>query len=91
MYLQQLSNDHKQHYHSATFSLFNKEHIKFRMFVVRIIFNIEKLKKEKKTFMDFSNMKYKLIIVVPHSTYVLLGWPGSLFRFFCTILDKEDA
>ena len=36
-------------------------------------------------------MKYQLIIVVPHSTYVFLGWPGSSFWFFCTILDKEDA
>ena len=50
MYLQQLSNDHKQNYHSAMISLFNKEHIKFRMFVVSIIFNIEKLKKEKNLY-----------------------------------------
>ena len=50
MYLQQLSNDHKQNYNSAMISLFNKEHINFRMFVVSIIFNIEKLKKEKNLY-----------------------------------------
>ena len=47
MYLQRLSDDHKQHYQSAMISLFNKEHIKFRMFAVSIIFKIEKLKKRK--------------------------------------------
>ena len=41
--------------------------------------------------MDVSDMKYKPIIVLPHSTYVFLGWPGSSFWFFCTILDKEHA